>query len=149
MLKNGNRAGEYFRLLNPIEHARTKENAIRYKVEPYVVSADVYSSNYLLGRGGWTWYTGSSSWLYIAGLSYILGIKKCGEKLIINPCIPNEWKEYSVIYRYKSCLYDIKIKNNSHKNFGVKTIYFDNNLIRSYEIELLDDNKTHIIEIEI
>ena len=63
-------------MINPVEHARTKESVLRYKVEPYVVAADVYASPGMVGRGGWTWYTGSSSWLYIAGLEYVLGISR-------------------------------------------------------------------------
>ena len=100
MLQDGERAGEYFRILNPIEHARTKEVALKYKVEPYVVAADVYSNSRMLGRGGWTWYTGSSSWLYVAGLESILGIQKHQDYLQIHPCIPKEWEAYQVEYQH-------------------------------------------------
>lgn len=147
MLRNGDRAGEYFRLLNPIEHTRTKENVLRYKVEPYVMAADVYASSNMLGRGGWTWYTGSSSWYYISGLEYILGIFKRGNVLIINPCIPHEWQFFKVDYLYGETKYKIEIKNPNQKSNGFTSISFDNNFINTNEIELIDDQKEHVVEI--
>ena len=148
LLKNGNRAEEYFRIINPIEHARTKENALKYKVEPYVVAADVYGAGKLIGRGGWTWYTGSSSWLYTAGLNYVLGLRKEKDKLRIVPAIPEEWSKYEIEYVYENTLYKIIVKNPNHKQSGVKNIYLDNNLLMSHEIELVDDGRVHTIEVE-
>lgn len=146
-LRNGDRAGEYFRILNPIEHARTKENALRYKVEPYVIAADVYASPNMLGRGGWTWYTGSSSWFYVAGLEYILGIKREGNILKINPCIPHDWSYFKVEYLYQKTYYKIEISNPNKKSNGFTSISLDNNFIHTNEIELKDDEKEHFIEI--
>ena len=148
LLKNGNRTEEYFRIINPIEHARTKENALKYKVEPYVVAADVYGAGKLIGRGGWTWYTGSSSWLYTAGLNYVLGLRKERDKLRIVPAIPEEWSKYEIEYLYENTLYKIIVKNPNHKQSGVKNIYLDNNLLMSHEIELVDDERVHTIEVE-
>lgn len=148
ILKNGNRAEEYFRIINPVEHARTKENALKYKVEPYVVAADVYGAGKLIGRGGWTWYTGSSSWLYTAGLNYVLGFKKEENILRIVPTIPEEWKGYEIKYIYENTLYKIIVGNPNHKQSGVKNIYFDNSLLTTHEIKLIDDGKEHIIEVE-
>ena len=148
LLKNGNRAEEYFRIINPIEHARTKENALKYKVEPYVVAADVYGAGKLIGRGGWTWYTGSCSWLYTAGLNYVLGLRKERDKLRIVPAIPEEWSKYEIEYVYENTLYKIIVKNPNHKQSGVKNIYLDNNLLMSHEIELVDDERVHTIEAE-
>ena len=74
MLKLEDKAQQYFNMINPIEHSNTKEKADKYKIEPYVIPADIYGSQNLLGRGGWSWYTGSSSWYYIAGIEYILGL---------------------------------------------------------------------------
>ena len=91
----GDKATEFFRMINPIEHSRTKDSANKYKVEPYVMAADVYGQGNLAGRGGWTWYTGSSSWMYEAGIKYILGLNIVKDFLRITPCIPKEWKEYS------------------------------------------------------
>ena len=146
MMKNGERATEYFRIINPIEHARTKEAVLKYKVEPYVVSADVYSNSNMLGRGGWTWYTGSSSWLFIAGFEYILGIKKESGKLKINPCIPKEWEFFVVYYKNKNAKYEINVYNPEHKSTGVKTVYLDNDEKKAAEI-LLDENGDHRIDI--
>lgn len=146
-LLNGDRAGEYFRLLNPIEHARTKENVLRYKVEPYVMAADVYANPNMLGRGGWTWYTGSSSWFYIAGLENILGIKKKGEELIINPCIPHEWEYFKVEYIYEETKYVIEVKNPNKKSVGCISISLDNDFIQTNNIKLLNDKKEHVVEI--
>ena len=80
-------------MINPIEHARTKEAANKYKVEPYVIAADIYGESNLAGRGGWTWYTGSSSWMYVAGIKYILGLRIENGFLSLKPSIPSEWKE--------------------------------------------------------
>lgn len=144
IMKNKERTVEYFRIINPIEHTRTKEAVLKYKVEPYVVVADVYSSPGMIGRGGWSWYTGSSSWLYIAGLEYILGFKKKGEKLIIEPCIPKEWEYCNIIYKYKNAEYNINIYNSEEKNKENKTVYLDNESIETNEIRLLNDGKHKI-----
>lgn len=149
ILGDGDRAGEYFRIINPIEHARTKENAQRYKVEPYVVAADVYSNEDLIGRGGWTWYTGSSSWLYVAGIKNILGLHKKTNILKIKPAIPKNWDGYEVIYKYLDSVYEIKVRNASHSDNKIKSMYLDNNLIQGDEIRLENDGKTHIIEVEL
>ena len=135
ILKDGERAGEYFRILNPIEHARTKEASLKYKVEPYVIAADVYSNLRMLGRGGWTWYTGSSSWLYIAGFEYILGIKKSGNLLKINPCIPKEWERYMVDYEFENSHYIIEVFNPDSICSGIKIAYLDNNEIKLEALE--------------
>ena len=119
---------------------------MRYKVEPYVVAADVYSNINMLGRGGWTWYTGSSSWLYIAGLEYVLGIRKEGSKLIIDPCIPKDWESYTVSFKNKNAEYTINVYNPSQKGKKIKTIYLDNDEIKTNEIELQAEGN-HTIDV--
>ena len=116
MLGFGDKALELFRMINPIEHARTKEMALKYKVEPYVIAADIYSRGNLAGRGGWTWYTGSASWMQVAGIEYILGLKIENEILKIEPCIPREWKEYKIEYRYGNSIYHIRVENPNGKS---------------------------------
>ena len=118
----GNKATEFYKMINPIEHSRTKEGAKKYKVEPYVIAADIYGANNLAGRGGWTWYTGSASWYYIAGIEYILGLKIENETMKIEPCIPNEWQEYQMKYKYGDSIYNIIVKNPERKNSGVTKI---------------------------
>ena len=85
-----------YQMINPVTHALTPEDVATYKVEPYVVAADVYTAEGHLGRGGWTWYTGSASWLYRVGLEAILGFNKRGESLEMDPCIPETWKEFTI-----------------------------------------------------
>ena len=117
------KALEYYRMINPIEHSRTKEQAKKYKVEPYVIAADIYGTKNLIGRGGWTWYTGSSSWFYKVGIENILGLKIENNVLKVEPCIPTQWKEYSIKYRYKTSIYNIKIKNQNSKAMRSRKIY--------------------------
>ena len=96
-------------MINPIEHSKTRESANKYKVEPYVVAADIYGAGNLAGRGGWTWYTGSSSWFYKAGIEYILGLKIKNNTLSLNPCIPKDWKEFSIKYKFERSIYNISL----------------------------------------
>ena len=110
-LGQGNRAVDLFRMLNPIAHGDTSEKAGRYRVEPYVVAADVYSAAPHTGRGGWTWYTGSASWMYRLGIEAILGLKRTGESLVIDPCIPSDWANYELTYRDSETLYIIRVSN--------------------------------------
>ena len=110
-LRDGDRAFELFRLLNPVYHSATKELADVYKVEPYVIAADVYSTEPHVRRGGWTWYTGSSGWTYRLGLEAILGLRREGEELVIDPVIPGDWEQYEMEYRWGESLYQIRVTN--------------------------------------
>ena len=143
----GDKVVELFNMINPIEHARTKESAQKYKVEPYVVAADVYGTGNLIGRGGWTWYTGSASWMYKAGIEYILGLKIENDILKIEPCISKDWKEYSFKYKYEDTIYNIKVKNPNKRNTGVSEFYFNGNLIEEKQIKLTNNNNINEIEI--
>ena len=147
MLGFGDKALELFRMINPIEHARTKEAASKYKVEPYVVAADIYGAGNLAGRGGWTWYTGSSSWMYEAGLKYILGLTIEKGYLSITPCIPSNWREYKIKYKYENTMYNINVKNQNGKNNTVETMIVDGMVIDEKKIKLEDDNRVHNVEI--
>ena len=148
MLGFGDKATEYFKMINPIEHSRTKEEAKKYKVEPYVVAADIYGGN-LLGRGGWTWYTGSSSWMYEAGIKYILGLNIQGNILKIEPSITESWKEYSIRYKYGNSIYNIKVINKNRKSSNKTNIRINNNIIDKDEIILKDDGNIYNVEVEI
>src|SRR5699024_452089 len=147
LLGNGDKAHKLFNLINPINHSRSTIECAKYKVEPYVVAADVYTTPSLVGRGGWTWYTGSSGWMYKVGLENILGFKKEGNKLLINPCIPKEWESYSIKYKYLDTEYNIEIKNPYKKNTGVNTIKLDGELIETKYIPLVNDKSKHFVEI--
>ncbi|MDH3919506.1 MAG: glycosyl transferase, partial [Rhodospirillales bacterium] len=110
----GEKAGELFALLNPINHARTPEEVERYKVEPYVVAADVYSVSPHAGRGGWTWYTGAAGWMYRAGVEGILGIRREGGFLVVDPCVPAAWPGFEATVKVGSTQYDIRVETPSH-----------------------------------
>ena len=144
----GDKAMEYYRYINPIEHSRTIEAAKKYKVEPYVIVADMYGGNNLAGRGGWTWYTGSSSWFNKIGIEAILGLKIKRGILKIEPCIPKEWEEYSICYKYETSIYNIHIKNPNRKNTGVEKFYLNGKEILEKEIKLENNNKINEIKIE-
>lgn len=122
LLGFGDKATELYRMINPIEQSKTKDASNKYKVEPYVIAADIYGVGNLAGRGGWTWYTGSSSWFYKAGIEYILGIKIQSNVLRIEPCIPKNWREFCVRYKYKNSIYNIKVLNKDAKNSGVRSV---------------------------
>jgi cellobiose phosphorylase len=147
MLGEGDKASDLFGLVNPINHTRThRENAI-YKVEPYVMAADVYGDHPHIGRGGWTWYTGSAGWMYKAGVESILGFSKNGDKLIMDPCIPKKWTSYSMKYRYMQTLYEIHVRNPEALSKGISKIYLDGVTLDTREIPLTNDQMTHSIDI--
>ena len=112
-LGDGARAADLFALLNPINHTRTPEQVGRYKVEPYVLAADVYSVPPHAGRGGWTWYTGSAAWMYRAAVEGILGIRREGASLVVAPCIPTAWPGFEATVTVASTSYDIRVENPS------------------------------------
>jgi cyclic beta-1,2-glucan synthetase len=149
MLGDGDKAGELFSMLNPIDHANTRAGIHRYKVEPYVVCADVYSMPPHAGRGGWTWYTGSAGWMYRAGLEWILGFRLRGKTLVIDPCIPRRWPGFEIVYRYGSTRYEIAVANPHNVSRGVSNVELDGKLLaqRPAQIELADDGVTHRVRI--
>ena len=134
-------------MINPIEHSRTKDAAKKYKVEPYVIPADIYEAKGLEGRGGWTWYTGSSSWFCKIGLENILGLNIKKGILTIEPCIPKDWKEYSIRYKFGNSIYNIKVKNPECKNTGVKDMLLNGNKQEDLQIKLVDNGNVNEIEV--
>ena len=124
-LGEGNLANELFRMINPIYHTQTQREAQIYRVEPYVMAADVYSAPPYAGRGGWSWYTGSASWMYQAGLEWILGIRRQRDHLILKPCISEHWPQYKVNYRFGKSLYEITVNNSHQKQSGLKSLILD------------------------
>ncbi|TDT61306.1 GH36-type glycosyl hydrolase domain-containing protein [Fonticella tunisiensis] len=143
----GNKAYSLFSLINPINHTMTDLDCARYKVEPYVMAADVYAVEPHVGRGGWTWYTGSSGWMYKVGLEEILGFKKKGSSLIIDPCIPSYWKEFKIRYKYNKTDYIINVSNPAGVNRGVKEVKMDGVVLGDKTIKLVDDEKFHSVEV--
>jgi cellobiose phosphorylase len=146
-LGQGDRAMEMFRMLNPINHADSLEKTMRYKVEPYVIAADIYSVSPYIGRGGWTWYTGSSGWMYRLGLEAILGISRAGNSLGINPCIPRDWPGFKVDYRFGKGHYKITVENPHNLNRGIREILLDGNPLQDSRIPLVDDGQAHEVRV--
>ncbi|MFC1936214.1 GH36-type glycosyl hydrolase domain-containing protein [Chloroflexota bacterium] len=146
-LGQGDRAGELFRLLNPISHANSPEKAEHYKVEPYVIAADIYSEPPFNGSGGWTWYTGSSGWMYRLGIEGILGIAKEGKMLKINPCIPQNWPGFKVDYRFGTTYYKISVENLHNVNQGIRKILLDGSPLPGSSFPLVDDGQPHEVRV--
>jgi cyclic beta-1,2-glucan glucanotransferase len=149
-LGDGDKACELFEMLNPITHTSSRVSVQRYKVEPYVVAGDVYAEPPHVGRGGWTWYTGSAGWLYRAGLESILGFRVRGTMLSIDPCIPRNWPSYSVTFRYHSATYQIRVNNLSSVSRGVASINLDGKIVLDRaNIPLVDDGAAHRVIVEL
>ena len=147
-LGDGDKACELFQMLNPITHTSSRASVQRYKVEPYVVAGDVYAEPPHVGRGGWTWYTGSAGWLYRAGLESILGFRVRGRMLSIDPCIPRNWPSYSINFRYRSATYQIRVNNPSGVSRGVASVSLDNRFLANLAIiPLADDGAEHQVDI--
>ncbi len=144
----GDRAFTLFQMLNPLTHTSTPEDVARYKVEPYVVAADVYTAASHDGRGGWTWYTGSASWMYRAGLEHLLGVTKVGATLRIVPCVPRGWPEYEVTYRFGAATYHIRVLRPDGVQRTGARITVDGAVLPDPIIPLVDDGREHVILVE-
>jgi cyclic beta-1,2-glucan synthetase len=158
ILGDGERATGLFDLLNPIHHGDSPEAIARYKVEPYVVCADVYSVAPHIGRGGWTWYTGSAGWLYRAGLEAVLGFHLRGDELLLDPCIPKHWPGFAITYRHRAAQhvtrYEIAVENPHGVPCGVTVAELDGAALenlaassRGWRLGLADDGQTHRLRI--
>jgi cyclic beta-1,2-glucan synthetase len=143
----GDRTFQLFQMINPLTHAATREQVEVYKVEPYVVAADVYTASGQLGRGGWTWYTGSASWMYRIGLEAILGFRKEGDALTIDPCVPVEWREFGIEYRYGRSTYSIVVTNPDGGEGGVVEVTVDGRPLDGATIPLVDDGERHAVAV--
>ncbi len=148
-LGDGDKAGELFSILNPINHASTRAGVHRYKVEPYVMPADVYAEPSHVGRGGWTWYTGSAGWMYRAGVESILGFRVHGTVLEVSPSIPRAWPGFAIDFRYHSSRYEIVVENPYGVSGGSASAWLDGQLLGGHgaSISLSDDGATHQVRI--
>jgi cyclic beta-1,2-glucan synthetase len=146
-LGDGARTGQLFNMLNPILHSITREKADEYRVEPYVISADIYSQPPFVRRGGWSWYTGSASWMYQLGLTAMLGFQKIGNSLRMNPVIPPEWDGFDICYRFEGTNYEIRVSNPDHTAHGVRTVKLDGADLADGVIPLVDDGREHLVEV--
>ena len=144
---NTERAWELFDMVNPVNHGSTENEMMIYKVEPYVVAADVYASPQHKGRGGWTWYTGSAGWMYQLIIESLLGLKLETNKLTISPRLPKKWKSIKINYKYLSTSYAITIEQTD--NLAIGTVTENGNEQPGNSILLIDDLAEHNIEIKI
>lgn len=141
-------AVKYLEMINPITHTENIEKVKKYKIEPYVIAGDVYTNKYMTGRGGWSWYTGSSSWYYKVCLENILGLKKKGNKLYLPENMPDNWENYEIQYRYGTNLYNIKVEQKADSDR--KKQFFCNGIeLEKNYIELKNDNKIENLEIKL
>ena len=150
MQGDGDRAAELLSMLNPIRHADSPTGVQRYKVEPYVACADVYSVSPHVGRGGWTWYTGSAGWMYRVTLEWLLGFRVRGENLALDPCIPHAWPGFEVTYRYRSARYEISVENPLGVCRGILAIKLDGEVVTGNKnalIPLRDDGAVHKVQV--
>ncbi|MFC4527587.1 glycosyl transferase family 36 [Dyella halodurans] len=153
-LGQGERAMAMFDMLNPIHHSDTPQAVDRYKVEPYVSCADVYSVDPYIGRGGWTWYSGSAGWLYRAGVDAILGLRRRGDHLLLDPCIPASWPGFRMTYRYRGptsriTRYEIAVENPDGVCRGVASVALDAAVLPAADtlIPLVDDGEVHAVRV--
>ncbi|MGE0553870.1 MAG: glucoamylase family protein [Gemmatimonadales bacterium] len=140
---DGDRAFELYQMLNPLTHTRTPAEVETYKVEPYVIAADVYTARGRLGQGGWTWYTGSASWMYRVGLESILGLTKRGDTLSFKPAVPARWAEFSLVYRHGGSSYSILVRHPARVTPDLAEVVLDGRRLDGASIPLVDDGGRH------
>ncbi len=155
ILGDKQRAWELFAMLNPINHASNAEKMQRYKVEPYVMCADIYGAAPHTGRGGWTWYTGAAGWMYRLILETLLGLQLQGDHLRIAPCIPDHWPSYKIHYRFRETIYHINVKCVGETSQQVRRVLIDGEVLNGAVIEaaaripMIDDRGDHHVEVEL
>ncbi len=151
-LGEGDKAAALLSLLNPINHARTRSDVHRYKVEPYVIAADIYAARPHTGRGGWTWYTGSAGWMQRAGVESILGLRLEDDILHLNPCIPKAWPRFEMTVRFRSARYEILVENPDGICRGILAATIDGRAMvveRRLSLKLMDDGGTHNVKVQL
>ncbi|NLA58293.1 MAG: glycosyl transferase [Firmicutes bacterium] len=147
ILGQGDRAVELFDLVNPIHHALDYNSALQYRVEPYVVPADVAAVSPNTGRGGWTWYTGAASWMYQVAVEWILGLKVRGKHFTVAPCVPSSWDQFTITYRFRSTIYEITVMNPDGVETGVAEVRLDGTSLAEKLVPLRDDGGEHRVTV--
>jgi cellobiose phosphorylase len=142
------RAWELFTMINPVNHAKSPEETATYKVEPYVVAADVYAASPNCGRGGWTWYTGSAAWMYRLMVESLLGLRLEKDKLLFTPCLPADWEGFKMHYRYRETVYHISVLQTPAGSDEM-CVSVDGIEQHDKAIPLVDDHKEHWVEMRI
>jgi cyclic beta-1,2-glucan synthetase len=145
----GDEAMELFHMVNPINHVRMPEGLEQYRAEPYVVAADVYAHPMHLGRGGWTWYTGSAGWMYRAALEGLLGLRRAGATFSVAPCIPAMWPAFSIRWTVGRTRYRISVVNPDHRCGGVRSAELDGVAVHPDAIPVVDDGQSHEVVVQL
>jgi cellobiose phosphorylase len=151
-LGDGARAWELTAMINPVNHARTAKEAATYKVEPYVVAADVYALPPHTGRGGWSWYTGSAGWMYRLVVESLLGIKLEVNRLRFAPCLPAEWNQFTLRYRYRETYYRIAVRRTEvqdNEEIDTPSVTVDGVAQEGDFVLLADDRHEHHVEVRV
>jgi cellobiose phosphorylase len=144
---NRQKVWELFSMINPVNHAKNAAEKEHYKAEPYVMAADVYGADPYKGRGGWTWYTGSAGWTYQLALEHILGLKRQGQELHLEPCIPDSWPGFEITYRFGNSYYHLQVVNL--RKDGHVRLTLDGNALNDSFLTLVDDQLRHEVKAEI
>ena len=148
LMGENDHAWELFSLLNPIHHGGTPEQIATYKVEPYVVAADVYAVAPHTGRGGWTWYTGSAGWMYRLLIETLLGVNLEGDQLRLTPRMPKSWSSYKIHYRYRQTVYHITITRLDADTEEANQLLLDGKELAAKTVPLVDDRQEHFVEMK-
>ncbi|MBO6851769.1 MAG: hypothetical protein JJ867_15125, partial [Marinobacter sp.] len=149
MLGDARRAWEFYAMLNPVNHGNTPEAIERYKVEPYVMCADIYGVTPHTGRGGWTWYTGAAGWMYRLTLETLLGVQLEVDRLRITPCVPAQWDSYKVHYRFRDTVYHITVRCQGESPGQGGRIMLDGQPCPDEFIPLVDDRQEHFVDVDL
>jgi cellobiose phosphorylase len=149
LMGDAGRAWELFSMLNPVHHSLTPAARDTYRIEPYAVAADVYAVVPHVGRGGWTWYTGSAGWMYRLLVETLLGVGLEGEKLRISPRLPPAWTGFRIHYRYRETLYHITVRRLAANSAETPFLVLDGMAIAGEAIPLADDRCDHAAEINL
>lgn len=148
VLRDNQRLWDLLTIINPINHARTPEEVAIYKVEPYVMASDVYALFPHIGRGGWTWFTGSAAWMYRLILESLLGMSIDVDKMRFDPCVPAEWKEFKISYLFRETIYRITVRQTSGV-VGEASVTSDGIVKPDRTVHLVNDHQEHLVEVRI
>ena len=146
---NRKRTWELLQMINPVNHGSNPSLVAEYKVEPYVVAADVYGQALNRGRGGWTWYTGSAGWMYQLIVDSFIGLRKEGDRLYINPCIPGDWTSVKIQYRHGNSILNIEYRQTPGQAGESMKVLVDGNVLAGQSIPLTNDELTHEVTVHL
>jgi cellobiose phosphorylase len=137
---------QLLQLVNPVNHGNNEEDMLEYKVEPYVIAADVYAVEGQVGRGGWTWYTGSAGWMYQLIIEYVFGLRRQADRLLFDPCLPPHWDQVVIHYQFGTSLYHITISQETDHADGSE-VTVDGALQDEGHVALVDDGQEHEVHV--